>query len=311
MKMRKRLLPLCLFLLLCLSALAGCGARESVNFPAEPTGSAEDIQSEAPPVGDKTPSSSLQAPDNVEPNTSEPDASANLQDAPEEGNDQEMPPALSQNLRNDAYFDKTLFIGDSIMEGIRQYVATERKNQTTLGEAKFLTSIMGITLADLVGDNDPCMYYSYGGKEAPLEELIDDMEVNRIFLLLGLNDLSATTATTEESVERYTRLITNLKEAFPEAEVVVITNPPKVASSWLPDYATNRSFGNERIGEFVSALTAMCDENEVPYVDAYGALKDDTGALPEEFCRDGYVHLNNAGSKVVVDALYAFAADRS
>ena len=179
------------------------------------------------------------------------------------------------------------------------------------GRQNSLPPSWGITLADLVGDNDPGMYYSYGGKEAPLEELIDGMDVNRIFLLLGLNDLSATTATTEECVERYTRLITNLKETFSGAEVFVITNPPKVASSWLPDYATNRSFGNERIGEFVSALTAMCDENEVPYVDAYGALRDDTGALPDDFCRDGYVHLNNAGSAVVVDALYAFAADRS
>lgn len=197
------------------------------------------------------------------------------------------------------------------MEGIRQYVATERKNQTTLGEAKFLTSIMGITLADLVGDNNPCMYYSYGGKEAPLEELLGNLDVNRIFLLLGLNDLSATTATTEEIVERYARLITNLKESFSEVEVIVITAPPKIASSWLPTYVTNRSFGNERIGEFVTALIAMCNENGVPYVDIYGALKNESGALPDDFCRDGYIHLNNAGAKVVVDALYAFAASQN
>lgn len=153
--------------------------------------------------------------------------------------------------------------------------------------------------------------HSYGGKEAPLEELLGDLDINRAFLLLGLNDLSATTATTEEIVERYAHLITNLRENFSDVEIVVITTPPKIASSWLPTYVTNRSFGNERIGEFVTALIAMCDENGVPYVDAYGALKNETGALPDDFCRDGYIHLNNAGSKVVVDALYAFAASRN
>jgi len=196
------------------------------------------------------------------------------------------------------------------MEGIRQYVAGERKKQTMLGQAKFITSVMGVSLADLVGDNDPCLYYNYKGKEAPLEELIADMDIDRVFLLLGLNDLSATTAPVDEIIERYSRLIEDLNRILPNAEIVVITNPPKVASSWLPGYTANKSFGNERISEFVSALVRMCEDSGIPYVDAHQLLKNEAGVLPDDYCRDGYVHLNNAGSKVVVDALYAFADER-
>lgn len=293
-----KFLPFCLSCLLCLFSLAGCGVGNSVTPPVSTIESAETSYPKIPAAGDK----SVQSPDNSK------YTSSAVQSAPE---DNDILDVLLPNLRDDAYFEKTSFIGDSIMEGIRQYVAAERKNRTTLGEAKFLTSIMGITLADLVGDNNPCMYYSYGGKEAPLEELLADLDINRVFLLLGLNDLSATTAATEEVVERYARLITNLKESFSEIEVIVITTPPKTASSWLPAYVTNRSFGNERIGEFVAALIAMCDENGVPYIDAYGALKDEAGALPDDFCRDGYIHLNNAGSEVVVDTLYAFVSSQN
>lgn len=294
----KRLLSLCAVLLLCGALLAGCGAEGRSSVTAGPTEPAETSQPESPPVSEKSSPS---------PASAEPTPTTTVQPTPEDAAPSEAP-SLPADPRNDAYFDKTIFIGDSIMEGIRQYVAKERKSQPTLGEAKFLTSVKGITLADLVGDNDPCMYYSYGGKEAPLEEFIESMDVDRIFLLLGLNDLASTTAGSDEIVARYIRLVKNLKDSFSGTEVVVITTPPKVASSWLPDYTTNRSFGNKRIDEFVNALVAMCDENEIAYVDAHSALQNEDGALPDEFCRDGYIHLNNAGSKVVVDALYAFAA---
>lgn len=207
----------------------------------------------------------------------------------------------------DAYFDRALFVGDSIMEGIRQYVAGERKQQTTLGEAKFISSITGITLADLTGDNDPCLYYSYKGEETPLEDIIADMDVDRVFLMLGLNDLSASGASVDAAISRYDRLIENLTRTFPDLEIIVITNPPKVASAWLPAYVTNKSFGNELIDEFVSALIRMCEEQGVPYVDAHQYLVNENGVLPDEYCRDGYIHLNNVGAKVVVDALYDFA----
>lgn len=221
----------------------------------------------------------------------------------------EQPP-LERIERNDAYFDGALFVGDSIIEGLRQYVATQRKETPTLGESEFLTSIMGITLADLVGDNTPRIYYSYQGKEAPLEDLITAIAPRRVFLLLGLNDLSAADPSVEETVERYGRLIDNVKATLPEVEVIVLTNPPKVASSWLPAYTANRNFNNELIKEFVTALADMCDERGIPWIDIHSCLMDEAGALPDDYCRDGYLHLSNTGAQVVVEALYDFAADK-
>lgn len=220
-------------------------------------------------------------------------------------------PTPSPAVEEGGYFDNALFVGDSIMEGIRQYVAAQRQNGEMLGEARFLTTTMGVSLADLVGDRDLGVKFAYQGQEKPLEDIVTEIGPRRVFLLLGLNDLASDPEPdVAEVVNRYSRLISSLQAACPGTEFIIITNPPKVASQWLPDYTVNRSFGNQLIGEFVTALVEMCREQGIPYVDAYESLKDENGALPGDFCRDGFIHLSHAGAAAVVEALEAFAEGR-
>ena len=210
-----------------------------------------------------------------------------------------------------SYFDNALFVGDSIMEGIRQYVAVQRQEGESLGTAQFLTTTMGVSLADLVGDRDNGVRFSYQGEERPLEDIVADIAPRRVFLLLGLNDLASDQdPVITDIVERYIRLIDSLQTACPGVECVIITNPPKVASQWLPDYTANRRFGNPLIQELVDGLTQMCRENNIPCVDAHECLKNEHGALPDDYCRDGYIHLNHQGAAAVVEALEAFAEGR-
>ena len=212
-------------------------------------------------------------------------------------------------MDTESYFHHAVFVGDSIMEGIRQYVARARKNEPTLGDAKFVATTIGISLADLVGDKEQPLHYSYKGKEQPLGEILTSMKkVDRVFLLLGLNDIAGESDPQIDGIlARYLRLIRDLQALLPEAEIIVMTNPPKVSSGWLPPYIANRSLNNALIADFVNGLRNMCAENAIPYVDMYAALVDESGALPDECCRDGYIHLNDAGSRIAVDALYAFA----
>lgn len=210
-----------------------------------------------------------------------------------------------------SYFDNALFVGDSIMEGIRQYVAVQRQEGELLGTAQFLTTTMGVSLADLVGDRDNGVRFSYQGEERPLEDIVADIAPRRVFLLLGLNDLASDQdPVITDIVDRYIRLIDSLQTACPGVECVIITNPPKVASQWLPDYTANRRFGNPLIQELVDGLTQMCRENNIPCVDAHECLKNENGALPDDYCRDGYIHLNHQGAAAVVEALETFAEGR-
>lgn len=220
-------------------------------------------------------------------------------------------PVTSVVLPVDAetYFHRAVFVGDSIMEGIRQYVARARKNEPTLEDAKFVATTVGISLADLIGEKEQPLYYSYKGKEQSLGDILTSIEkVDRVFLLLGLNDLAGESdPSIDEILARYLRLIGDLQALLPEAEIIIMTNPPKVASGWLPPYIANRSLDNALIADFVNGLRNMCAENGIPYVDMHASLVDESGALPDEYCRDGYIHLNDAGAQIAVASLYAFA----
>lgn len=215
----------------------------------------------------------------------------------------------SPALEEGDYFDNALFVGDSIMEGIRQYVAAQRQSREMLGTAQFLTSEQGIGVMDLVGDRNWGRLYSYKGVQKPLEDIVEEIAPRRVFLLLGLNDMSFYDPVVEDIVSRYFRLISSLYAACPETEFIVITNPPKVDSEWLPDYTENRNLDNELIEKFVAALKQMCQEQRIPYVDVHESLKDENGALPYKFSRDGFAHLSYEGAAVVVETLDAFAEE--
>lgn len=227
-------------------------------------------------------------------------------DAPEEAEPPEEPEIPQPNIKNDEYFNDSLFVGDSIMEGIRQYVAKERKSGDALGDARFVTTTVGITVSDLTGHSDNGIYYSYKGEETPIEDILTSIAPKRVFYLLGLNDLAAGNDN-QLTADRYGELIDNTKKLLPSAEVIVIANPPKVDSQWLPAYVKNREFDNDLIADLVEKLKTVCDEKQVEFVDIHTALCGENGALDDSMCRDGYVHLNDVGAKVVVDTLYKFA----
>lgn len=299
-------------LLLLLCACQGKSAGQDVNIPADPVEEFPDVTATAPEAA-PTPTVTT-APDPTPPGESSPEPSPEPTPeltptpvptaAPEPSSSAVSPDQL------EAYFEDTVFIGDSIMEGIRQYVAKNRAKEPTLGSAQFLTSTIGVSVADLLEGEKEGPFYRYNGKSQPLLQILSQMECRRIFLQLGLNDMAAANPVVEKSIEQYAQLVDLLQSAVPGAEIIIITNPPKVASTWLPSYTPNRSFGNKLIAEYVDALVRMCDDRGIPCVDAHTALLDANGALPDNYCRDGFVHLNDAGSKVVVEELYRFAAER-
>ena len=116
-------------------SLTGCAAKaEKPSHTPEPVPTSTPVETLSPP--------SLALPLPTPSPTPSPE--------PEEGN----------------YFDNALFVGDSIMEGIRQYVAAQRQEGEMLGTARFLTTTMGVSLADLVGDRDGGVQFNYQREEA-------------------------------------------------------------------------------------------------------------------------------------------------
>ena len=89
-----------------------------------------------------------------------------------------------------------------------------------------------------------------------------------------------------------------------------MTLPPMADTDVLPDYTPNRSFSNALIDDYAAALKSACEAEGIPVIDIHSALSGANGALPEEYCADGFIHLTREGRKAVVDALYAYARDK-
>lgn len=269
------------FLLACLLVLCAC-TPEAASPPPDP------IPAPAPVIPAPEPVPVLPEP--------EPEPIQEPEPIPE-------PEPEPEPVWDESWFDGALFVGDSIMEGVRQYVVKARKNGPLLGSAQFLTATTGISLADLLGEGDGDRF-RYGTVSGDLSAVAKSMEAKKLILLLGLNDLAGTADSVEQTAERYIRLLEGLRaEGF---DLLVLLNPPKVASTWLPQYAANRDFGNRRIDAFVTALTEALEQNGYPYADTHAALSDDRGYLPDAWCRDGYVHLNDTGAAALVDAVYEY-----
>ena len=240
--------------------------------------------------------------------------------SPEPAATQTLPPAPTpspsptpfHSSRNDAYFNGALFIGDSIMEGVRRYVTDQRGEEPTLGEAKFLTSMLGIGLVDLLGERDWHYSFRFRGVDMPLDEILGYIQPRRVFLMLGMNDLQQQPVTPEIVLERYMRVLDLIAEALPDAELIAMTATPVTASEAerRPVYVRNEAFGNNMVQIYVQMFKEECEKRDIPYVDVYTALCDDNGTLPEEYSSDGRIHLTEDASKLVVDALYAYASDK-
>ena len=77
-------------------------------------------------------------------------------------------PSVSDDRVNyDEYFTNSVFVGDSVMEGFAQYVRAQRNSGVDmLSNAQFLTSLMGITVYDVVNYTTGAKcYFTYRGKE--------------------------------------------------------------------------------------------------------------------------------------------------
>jgi lysophospholipase L1-like esterase len=218
-------------------------------------------------------------------------------------------PSVSDDKVNyDQYFTNSVFVGDSVMEGFAQYVRGQRNSGVDmLSNAQFLTSLMGISVYDVVNaTTDAKCYFTYRGKEQPLETILQEMGVNRVFIMLGMNDI-ANGFSTVDTTNNYRNMIDLIKNTNPNLDIVVLTPTPKTASKWLPDYTANRNFGSPLLNELADMIKTMCQENGIKVIDVNAAVRGPDGHLPDEYSRDNFVHINNECSAIILDFIMEFA----
>lgn len=201
------------------------------------------------------------------------------------------------DLYND-YYSNTVFVGDSIMLGYRNYCG--RQSGTSLSKVKFLCAGSYSVNNALKPVNDTNLHPVYQGEKVSVWDGIKKMNAKHVYIMFGTNDLAISGV--DGTVSKYITLIDNIKKTNPEADINIISMTYTVA-----DYK-GKGLNNTNIKLFNSKLKELCDLNGYTYVDIASLIDDGTGNLKAGYCSDGFVHLNMSCYSQVWNPVFSKAA---
>lgn len=197
------------------------------------------------------------------------------------------------------YFDHSVFVGDSIMLGFRNYAM---KNQDTfLGNMEFLAAGSFSANNAMWPVDKKSVHPVYQGKQRHIWESIALMKGEKVFLMLGMNDLNVYGL--EGSCEAYKELIGKIEEANPKAEFHIMS------MTYVLKGKGKGKLENNTIREFNVMLEQMAEENGWGFVDIAGPLADGNGDLAEEYCSDDFAHQKPEAYDVWTEVLREYAEE--
>lgn len=189
------------------------------------------------------------------------------------------------------YFEDVAIVGDSISYIMFQWESL----YNYLGDPVFM--VRGGSSLNGIDKNYMQIYYK--GAEARLEEAILDAGVDKVFIMLGQNDLRYRTI--EETMGSWEVILGRIRELTPDVEVHI----QSVIPEWLPTYENNDR--NIKIVQCNEVLKTFAEENDCRYVDIYRYVEDHTGRMASTYELDKSIHMNEAGCYAWMQALKAYA----
>ena len=191
--------------------------------------------------------------------------------------------ALTNIEASSDYFSHTLFAGDSIMVGFKNAL---KETDSPIKEASFYciggygvrTAIRPIELGDI--------HPLYDNQIVNLWTAAQDKNIERLYLMFGLNDIGVTGV--ETACSNYVSLIDNVLETRPDMEIIVLSTTSMLPGIEYPNLT------NENIAQLNMTMKDICDEHDWTFLDVASSLNDQNGNLLPEYCSDGALHLNNS-----------------
>lgn len=188
----------------------------------------------------------------------------------------------------DAYFADSVFVGDSIMLGFRNFCMKQK--DSFLNDIQFLAAGSFSVSNSLWDVTEKSVHPVYQGKKRHVWESISMMGPKRVFLFFGMNDLNISGL--EGTCEKYQQLISNIKEKSPDVEIHIIS------MTYTLRGAGKGKLKNDIIRDFNVLLQDMAKENGWGFMDMATPLSDENGDLAAKYCSDGYVHQSRAAYDV-------------
>lgn len=198
------------------------------------------------------------------------------------------------------YYADSVFIGDSIMLGFRNYSA---KQKTFVHGIQFLAAgsySAFNALKPVQGDN---VHPTYKGKKYQVWNAVPLIGSKRAFILLGMNDIDILGL--EGARDTYKELIDKIVEASPDIEINIIS-----VTYTLRDKGIGK-LNNGNIDKYNEMLQEMAGENGWGYIDLCTPVSDGNGNLAKDCCSDEFVHLTNTAYAIWEKELAEYANQHS
>ena len=182
------------------------------------------------------------------------------------------------------FYDNAAMVGDSIVLMMLQSESPGDYLGNLLILARNGTSMMGLV--------QRFKNVFFQGVEMNLEDAIAASGVERVYMLVGSNDI-ACEPNRIAYFDNWDVMLERIREKSPGVEVVMISNTPRCKM-----IVDGKLFAvevyNKMIRDYNEQLQQYCREHDYPYLDLSYYIEDHNGDMAKEYNLDGY-HMNNDG----------------
>lgn len=213
------------------------------------------------------------------------------------------------SAEEDAFFNDSVFVGNSVMLGYKNFTNKQRAGSIPdfLGKAKFFCAgSWGVyhnnrTLASSSKATNP----EYAGEKYSVEDVVGVMGVKTVYInFMGLNDLALyydSKNCARKCADDVIKLIKKINDRYPDVDVVILSATYLTASR--NNYA---SLNNKNLSMLNNYLLDYCNENGLDFVDIASQLTE-KGCLADKYASDGYCHIGTGGYKIWTAILRDYA----
>ena len=182
------------------------------------------------------------------------------------------------------YFDNAAIVGDSITYFLMQW----ESKTNYLGNMLFLAR-GGVSMNSFTR-RFKNIYYR--GKEMNLEDAIAKSGVERVYFLMGSNDIIAPTQRPHLH-DNWNIMLERIREKAPDVELVLMSCIPLYGNDQDAQVEKFRNY-NTLSGEYNIWLQQFAEENDCMFLDLAYYVKDHNGRMPQIYSQGDY-HMNEAG----------------
>lgn len=193
-----------------------------------------------------------------------------------------------------SFFDKTVFIGDSISMTLESYCTATG----ALSKAQFLCAGSMSPTNMLTGQILP-EYPKGSGQKPPIQDSVAATGAEVVYIMLGMDNIAYGV---DKASSDYVTIINNILTRNPEVQIVVQSVTPMTSDS----PRANATLNNDTINAFNQKMQEICQENRWYYLNVSEKFKGEDGGLIPDYCSDKSsmgMHFTYDGAKVWVDYL--------